>query len=214
MFNILDCADGQLARLKRNGTPVGRIIDGVSDYIATTAVFTGIAIGFALPSGRPVYWMLMLVLTALSTIVHSLLVDYYRARFSSFMSGPGSSTGQDNEVFRKEYESLSGMKGRAPERFILRLYFRYTAVQDWFAARKSKGSELAATPGEYYRKNRHLIRFWLVIGPTMQVTNIIVCSLFGRFDVFIWIVVAGFNSLAAVMWVIQKLVDSTYKTNP
>ncbi|MCU0363347.1 MAG: CDP-alcohol phosphatidyltransferase family protein [Bacteroidales bacterium] len=211
MFNILDCADGQLARLKRNGTPAGRIIDGVSDYIATAAVFTGIAIGFALQSGRPAYWMLMLVLTALSTIVHSLLVDYYRLRFSSHMSGTGSVSGQDNEIFRKEYEALKGRKGKAAERLVLYLYLRYTALQDLLAAKKEQTKAFVATPEEYYRKNRLLMRLWLFIGPTMQVTNIIVCSLIGRFDIFIWVVVAGFNTLALVLWIAQKIADSTYK---
>jgi phosphatidylglycerophosphate synthase len=28
LFNILDCSDGQLARLKKNGTPGGRLLDG------------------------------------------------------------------------------------------------------------------------------------------------------------------------------------------
>jgi phosphatidylglycerophosphate synthase len=32
LSNVLDCADGQLARLKKNGTKVGRIIDGFIDY--------------------------------------------------------------------------------------------------------------------------------------------------------------------------------------
>jgi phosphatidylglycerophosphate synthase len=27
LFNILDCSDGQLARLKNNGTPVGRTLE-------------------------------------------------------------------------------------------------------------------------------------------------------------------------------------------
>jgi phosphatidylglycerophosphate synthase len=46
-FNICDCADGQLARLKKNGTPMGKIIDGIAEYTATSAVFIGRAIGFA-----------------------------------------------------------------------------------------------------------------------------------------------------------------------
>src|SRR5687768_10259885 len=38
---VFDCADGMLARLKGNGTKVGRIIDGLFDYIATTMVLAG-----------------------------------------------------------------------------------------------------------------------------------------------------------------------------
>ena len=55
-FNILDCSDGQLARLKKNGNHIGRLIDGIGDYIATLAVYIGIAFGFVSKSGNPYYW--------------------------------------------------------------------------------------------------------------------------------------------------------------
>ncbi|MCX6165424.1 MAG: CDP-alcohol phosphatidyltransferase family protein [Ignavibacteriae bacterium] len=53
--NVLDCADGQLARLKKNGTKVGRIIDGFIDYVTGASIFFGI--GFALHhiTGNPLY---------------------------------------------------------------------------------------------------------------------------------------------------------------
>ena len=45
LYNIIDCSDGQLARIKKNGTHAGRIVDGLADYISTAAVFIGIGIG-------------------------------------------------------------------------------------------------------------------------------------------------------------------------
>ena len=44
---VLDCVDGMIARLKKTGTPYGRIIDGVGDYVNSVAVFTGFGIGLA-----------------------------------------------------------------------------------------------------------------------------------------------------------------------
>jgi phosphatidylglycerophosphate synthase len=38
---LLDCADGQLARLRRQSSMVGRMLDGVIDLIPTASVFTG-----------------------------------------------------------------------------------------------------------------------------------------------------------------------------
>jgi phosphatidylglycerophosphate synthase len=40
---VLDCADGQLARLRGVSSPVGRILDGVMDAVAPFAVFHGMA---------------------------------------------------------------------------------------------------------------------------------------------------------------------------
>ena len=56
LFNVFDCSDGQLARLKKNGTHTGRIIDGIADYIAAIAVFIGVGIGFASKSENHVFW--------------------------------------------------------------------------------------------------------------------------------------------------------------
>ncbi|MBI3765873.1 MAG: CDP-alcohol phosphatidyltransferase family protein, partial [Ignavibacteriales bacterium] len=47
LANILDCADGQLARLQHSGTLLGRVVDGVIDYISSVAIFLGIGIGLA-----------------------------------------------------------------------------------------------------------------------------------------------------------------------
>src|SRR5271169_1636711 len=45
--NILDCSDGQLARLQNSGTLMGRVVDGVADYISSVAIFLSLGIGFA-----------------------------------------------------------------------------------------------------------------------------------------------------------------------
>src|SRR5436190_20554690 len=44
LYNIVDCSDGQLARIKKNGTHAGRIVDGLADYTSTAAAFIGIGI--------------------------------------------------------------------------------------------------------------------------------------------------------------------------
>ena len=31
--SVLDCCDGMIARLKKNGTPYGKLIDGIVDYL-------------------------------------------------------------------------------------------------------------------------------------------------------------------------------------
>ena len=42
LFVILDCSDGQLARLKKNGTKIGRLLDGIADYIVVSGYLCGI----------------------------------------------------------------------------------------------------------------------------------------------------------------------------
>jgi phosphatidylglycerophosphate synthase len=208
-FNILDCSDGQLARLKKNGSQAGRIIDGISDYLATTAVYIGIAWGFAHKTSKPYYWLIMLLITGLSSIFHSILVDYYRNRFIYYVSARKSNFENDIEECKKEYELIKNEKGKWFDRIVLLIYLKYSALQQLLVARKKKAKLFIATSQEYFRKNKKIIRFWVLLGPTTQITTLIICSFFNRLDVFIWIVVGGFNCLAAILWPIQKIIDKT-----
>ena len=44
IYDVFDCADGQLARLKGTGTITGRIVDGFADYIVVVLTYFGIRI--------------------------------------------------------------------------------------------------------------------------------------------------------------------------
>jgi phosphatidylglycerophosphate synthase len=214
LFNILDCSDGQLARLKKNGTPVGRIIDGISDYLAAIAVYIGILIGFALRMQNPYFWLIMLVLAGLSTAAHGILVDYFRNRFLDYVQGKRGKSENETEELEREYESIKNQKGKVFDRMVLLIYFRYSALQRLLVARKKKTKLFITTPQEYFQKNRRIIRFWLLLGPTTEITALVICSFFNRFDIFIWITVIGFNGLAAILWPVQKIIDKSFKREP
>jgi phosphatidylglycerophosphate synthase len=214
LFNILDCSDGQLARLKKNGTPVGRIIDGISDYLAAIAVYIGILIGFALRMQNPYFWLIMLVLAGLSTAAHGILVDYFRNRFLDYVQGRRGKSENETEELEREYESIKNQKGKVFDRMVLLIYFRYSALQRLLVARKKKTKLFITTPQEYFQKNRRIIRFWLLLGPTTEITALVICSFFNRFDIFIWITVIGFNGLAAILWPVQKIIDKSFKREP
>jgi hypothetical protein len=208
-FNILDCSDGQLARLKKNGNHIGRLIDGIGDYIATLAVYIGIAFGFVSNSGESYYWLFMLFLAGVSTIIHGMLVDYYRTRFLNYVNGRKSNAEKDFEECRQEYESLRNKKGKGFDRMVLQIYFKYTELQRFIIARKKKPKLFITTPQEYYQKNRNIMRFWVVLGPSTQVTTLIICSFLNRLNIFIWIIIAVFNCLAAILWLSQAIIDKT-----
>ena len=84
-YNIIDCSDGQLVRLKKNGTYAGRIIDGLGDYITAVVVFVGLGIGHPDHNFSPTTWYLLMLTVAISNMVQSILVDYYRNRFLDYV---------------------------------------------------------------------------------------------------------------------------------
>ena len=210
LFNILDCSDGQLARVKKMYSPLGKIVDGIADYASTLAVYLGIAFGYSLRSEKALLWTILLLMAGISNIIHGILVDYYRNRFLDYVREGKSTYETEIENQRKGYEQLRMNRGNIFLRAFLWIYFKYITVQKTLLHRKKQPVILNITPAEYYKKNKLLIRLWLLIGPTIQVTVLIVCSYINRFDIFIWIVLAAFNSLAAVLWGIQRLTDRKY----
>jgi phosphatidylglycerophosphate synthase len=213
MFNILDCSDGQLARLKKNGTRTGRIIDGVADYIAVTAIYIGIGIGFANHTDTPTLWWTLLALTGASNTIHAILVDYYRNRFLDYVLERKSTFEEDLEEFRQEYNAIKNQKNKWFDRAIINLYLKYSVFQNKLAAKKSTEKLFKADPAQYYEKNKTIIRFWVFLGPTSQVSALIICSFFNRFDIFFWMMIVGFNSIALLNWLVQRNIDRQFKLN-
>ena len=211
LYNIIDCSDGMLARLKKNGTNAGRIVDGLADYISTAAVFIGIGIGFADHQSNPGYWWMLLVVTAVSNIIQSALVDYYRNRFLDYVLQRKSTFEEGLQAFREEYEAIKGQRGKWLDRIIISSYFKYSALQRRLVSKKKKEKLFKANPEDYYKKNKIAVRFWVMIGPTAQITVQMICSVINRFDIFCWTMIIGFNAIAAIMWVVQRNIDKSFK---
>ncbi len=207
LFNILDCSDGQLARLKKNGTYTGRIIDGLADYIAAVAVFVGIGIGFCNHTDNPKFWWIVLLMSGISNIIQSVLVDYYRNRFLDYVLERKSTFEEDLQEFKNEYEKIKDQKNKGFDRLLIRLYLRYSAFQHTVSTKSDETAHNKISPDTYFRMNKSIIRSWVILGPTTQITLLIICSICNRFDIFFGIMIIAFNILALVNWLYQKNID-------
>ncbi len=212
LYNITDCSDGMLARIKMNGTHAGRVVDGMADYISTAAAFIGIGIGgMTEHNDDKSLWWFLLVITAASNVVQSALVDYYRNRFLDYVLQRKSTFEEDYQSFVDEYESIKNQKGKALDRLIIRCYFWYSAMQRRIVGKKKKEKLFQASPQDYYRKNKVAVRLWVMIGPTSQITAQMICSAYNRMDIFFWLMLVGFNGIALIMWLVQKAIDRGFK---
>lgn len=210
-YNIIDCSDGQLARLKKNGTHAGRIIDGIADYISAAAVFIGLGIGRPDHRYSRGWWWLLLAAAAVSNIIQSILVDYYRNRFLDYVLQRKSTFEEDMHSFRQEYNAIRYQKNRWFDKWVIKTYFSYFALQEKLIAQRKNEKLFVATPQDYYKKNRLIIRGWVIIGPTMQITLLMICSAICRFDVYFSLTVGLFNIIAAIVWLLQKNIDQTFR---
>jgi len=210
LFNILDCSDGQMARIKKNGSSVGRLLDGIADYIAAIAVYAGIAIGYAGLPEQPSGFVRLVGVAGLSIIIQELLVDFYRTRFLDVVLKRQDTFIEGIKEYKKEYEKIKNLKGRWFSKSIIKIYLTYSQLQRFLTPKKKKITYINTASDRYFKLNHIIIRFWVFMGPSAKITILILCSLFCRFDIFFWIVIGGFNILAVLLWLIQFRIDKLY----
>lgn len=214
LFVILDCSDGQLARLKNNGTKIGRLLDGIADYIVVAAIYIGLAIGYTENGDQPGSILILLAASGISITIQSLLVDYYRTRFLDIVLSRTNTFRDGINEYRTEYIKIKRLKGKWLEKNVILTYLLYSKIQRSLIGKKKRESTITAAPQDYYNKNRAMIRLWLIMGPSAIRTWLIVCSFIGRFDIYFWVTIAGFNILAIILGLIQRQIDKSYLSYP
>ena len=200
---VLDCADGMLARLKNNGTPIGRIIDGIVDYANGIAIFTGLAIGLTKMTGYYFLpaWILVLI-AGISVIFHSILVDYYRQQFCFHALGIRQSSREEITELAAELVRLRRGRRRYFKELIISIYLYYCRIQRVYSRR-----ERHFEAREYYRINVYLLRLWLMIEQSLRALILAIACFLYRPGIFLFWVIVLANAWVLFMLPIQKIFD-------
>jgi hypothetical protein len=209
VYDVLDCSDGQLARLKQNGTRTGRILDGFADYIVSVSIYVAIAIAYAPQWEHPLLWWLLTAMAGFSNAGHSILVDYYRNRFLDVMLQRKSTFEEDLEDFRREYEDHRARRTALLDRFVIRVYLGYSRLQQQLSS--GSGGELSflatVDPARYYKANTRMLKFWLLLGPTSQLTFVIIAALLNSLETYVLLILTAGNVLALAFYIAQARIN-------
>jgi CDP-alcohol phosphatidyltransferase len=128
--NALDNADGQLARLTRQESRKGRIIDSVADHLGFASVYIHLTLRCAFAGASPAIWLLALG-AAISHALQGAAADYYRTAFLYFSGGARGEMDSSSEL-RSDYRKLSWSQ-RAWDKLLLALYLNFTLQQELLA---------------------------------------------------------------------------------
>ena len=222
--NILDCADGQIARLKKNGTKVGRIVDGFIDYVVSTVVYIGIGAGLTGLQAKGIlnlqgnvfgfnpyaYIWIVTALGGFSSALQAILLDFFRNKFLEYVYGKFSSLDEELNEFEEEKIRINkpGVKKGIFDNLLIPIYLKYTRFQiSLQAKKKSMHPNHIPDPQLYYRKNRLLIHLWSYIGSTTHLTLCIICALANNMELFLLICILPLNFLMLSLYFVQRLVN-------
>lgn len=124
LANILDCVDGQLARLTGIKSKIGRILDGFAGDIWFACIYIGFALRLAEQTGS--YWFFALaVMSGMSHLFQANITDYYKTLHLYFISKDKGAEFQSLEQVEAQHKQLK--YGIA--KFFYFLYQWYTLLQ-------------------------------------------------------------------------------------
>ena len=122
--NILDCVDGQLARLTGIKSKIGRILDGFAGDLWFASIYIGFALRLANEYGT--YWFFALAfLSGMSHLFQANITDYYKTLHLYFISKEKGAEFQTPEQIKKQHAQMKfGIS-----RMFYFLYEWYTTLQ-------------------------------------------------------------------------------------
>lgn len=197
--NTLDCADGMLARLQNSGTPFGRLVDGFVDWIISVAIFFGVAIGLTAMSGDPSMWWVAAA-GGFTSAFHAIVFDSQQQLYIAAIRGRQNHLAAELARAHAELDGTGNTPAWFGKRIALRIYLAYMRVQQQSDLSSAPGP---AVPAEMYRRyNLTAFRWWTLLGATTNRTGLIVAALFGRPDIFCWLIatVGNLYLLFMILW--------------
>jgi hypothetical protein len=164
LSNALDNADGQLARLTKQGSRSGRALDGLADHLVFVSIYAHLALRHTAGGGSPWVWLLALG-AGLSHSLQSAAADYFRNAWLYFAEGKSRAELDSCTTLQAESDRLR-WRDHPWQKFLLKLHLNYTRQQEWLAPdllevkRAAAGPNNAAIAAGYQKGSRPLLK-WL-----------------------------------------------------
>ncbi|MEI7893219.1 MAG: CDP-alcohol phosphatidyltransferase family protein, partial [Myxococcales bacterium] len=121
-WNILDCVDGQLARMRGGGSPIGHIIDEVADVLSTIALWVGIAHHLTVQRPGEHNWWLLSVVTGLVMAIECSVLEGKRHEWMARVLGIRKSVRADLEHVTRVAAGWRAERTHLFGRFVIGFY--------------------------------------------------------------------------------------------
>lgn len=186
----LDCADGQLARLRGGGDIWGRIADGIADYVTAIAFHVGLIVWLVRDHGW-IPGLLWGVGAGVSMAWSAYLMDKLKRRYRGDVD--------DVEAVRRARGEAKGLK-----RFFIGAFLPY-------ASGVNHGPAVADREA-YRQRVRPAMALWLWLGPTTHYAVAAILIAFDRPLLYAQVAVVVFSALTIFAIWLQHHLESSLET--
>ena len=220
--NILDNADGQLARLLNQKSRSGRVIDSLFDHLVFLSIYVHLTLRCLFAGASPGIVGLAFA-AGISHALQGAAADYFRNGYLYFVRGRSRADWDSSETLADEYRQLS-WHGQPWHKFLLASYLNFTRQQELLspALRRLRDSTVRQFPGEmpdllrrgYQEAAQPMLRWW---GFLMTNTRMFFLFLFVAIDqpaLYFWLEVTVFNVLLFLLIVWQERMSLSLLQHP
>lgn len=198
-WHVMDGADGQLARLTKSYSELGKILDGICDYVTFTAVYVGLALAMSARLGGWVWWVV--AIAGVAHAVQSAVYEMQRQDYNFIGLGRQSASLPEMDVKPK------GFAG-----YLHHMYARLQILCTGGAAefRLTFFKILAANPNEaeklrgaYCKQFAPIVRRWGALGANYRTLGIFIAALIKIPVLYFFFEIFGFSAILVVLLAAQ-----------
>ena len=222
---IVDCSDGQLARMRQSSSRFGRMLDGLVDAIVQLAVLPAIVahvwMTHRADPGAALAWVLLTLVAVVTGSLHTTLYDHFKNVYLVHTQLTRREGNDDPEEVEAAYAGLKsdGLRAFVAIRFFL--YRRYgpqqRAVLGWvdpnipsrYSAMPVYSIERAA---RYRLLHRGVMRAWTFYGIGTHIFGLGVAMMTGHVTAYVVARAVGYNLALLVLIPAQRRASKTFFT--
>ncbi len=201
-WHVMDGADGQLARLTNAQSELGKVLDGVCDYVTFIAVYTAFAAALARDMGARAW-----ALVAVAGLFHALQSAAYEAQRQEY-----SFWGLDKASAKLAMPPPAGKPG--PFAALHSLYVGAQLLVSGQSARVhdrlARAFERAGPAGGAALRDRYraifapAVRHWSILSANYRTIGLFIGAAVGRPDYYFWFEIAGFSAILGMLMAYQR----------
>ncbi len=204
---VVDCSDGQLARMRRSSSAYGRMLDGAVDTIVQIAVVPGVVAHIWWTHGGPsiapspnggglttaLPWLGVSVLAAATGVVHTTLYDHYKNVYLQHTQ-PQRKEGDDPEDVEAAWTRAVSLGLTWVDRLRFGIYRPYVRNQAALLRRvdpyvperfRAMAGYTPAGARGYQRIHRRVMRAWSFYGIGTHIFVLGIAMIFNRVEDYI-----------------------------
>jgi phosphatidylglycerophosphate synthase len=219
LYEALDSADGQLARMTGVNSEYGRILDGLVGELVFINIYAGLCYRY-INSGGTIWIIPLAVAAGLSNSYQAAMADYFRNCYLYFVRGIESSEHGASESIRDKYAALSWRK--EPVRKLLRAcYLSYILQQELLSgpflrlksvAIKRYGDKFPYNlRQEYQALNKPMIKYYNILTVNTRLIALCISLLLGLPLLYFIFEIVVLNLLFAYVLVRQDKIFSSLR---